>query len=277
MLTAAYLPVFSLYARQHWSTDNQQGAYTHAPLAVLLIGYLFWQQRTRLLAPMPEQPASRGLLLLGTGVALKIYGEIQGYVVLQGMSLIPVLLGLLHCYYATNTVRLLKFPIFFLLFIIPLPVAAIDALTLPLIKATAELVTNILPLFNIEVVKNGHVLTINVMGLSNRHEIILAPECSGIRSLVSLLALSCVFAHLRGRRVWHATTIMLMTIPLIILTNSIRVTLTVLMIVYSVPDAAQSQLHFVSGLLLFTIILPGLFVLDVTLERCTNWRRSASG
>ena len=42
LLLTSYLPVFSLYARQHWSGANLQGAYAHAPLTILLIAFLVW-------------------------------------------------------------------------------------------------------------------------------------------------------------------------------------------------------------------------------------------
>lgn len=273
MLLAAYLPVFTLYASQHWSATNLQGAYAHAPLTVLLIGYLIWRQRANLVSSAPEKLTVPGLSLLAFGVALKIYGDIQGYVVLQGMSLIPVLFGLLFSYHGATTVRALRFPILFLLFIIPLPVAAIDAATVPLINATAELVTKVLPLLSIEVVKIGHVLTVSAVDSNDRHEVILAPECSGIRSLVSVLALSCIFAHLRGRKVWQTTTLMLGIIPLIILSNCIRVSLTVLMIVFETSETVQNQLHFASGLVLFAITLSGLLTLDALLKPWTRRRQ----
>jgi len=277
LLATSYLPVFSLYARQHWSDMNLQGAYAHAPLAILVIAFLIWRQRKKLSEPMLGAQNPGGLLLLASGVCLKMYGDVQGYVVLQGMSLIPVLLGLLQMYFGADTARTLRFPVLLLFFIIPLPGAAIDALTLPLIEITAELVTNVLPVFNIDVVKTGHTLTVNSVGLAEYHEVILAAECSGIRSLVSLLALSSIFAHLQGRGFGHSTLLMLMTIPLIILGNFLRVTLTVLMIVYVSPETAETFFHWSSGLLLFIVTLFGLFSIDAMLSREVSGKESSHG
>jgi len=277
LLIASYLPVFSLYARQHWTVVNLQGAYAHAPLSLLLILFLFWRQRLHLSGYKRPSLGTSGLTLLTIGIALKVYGDVQGYVVLQGMSIIPVLLGLIRCYYDTITVRALRFPVLFLFFVVPLPGAAIDALTLPLIKVTAELVTSLLPMFNIDVVKTGHVLTVNADGLAEYHEIILAPECSGIRSFISLLALSCLFANLQGRGFLHAAMLMLATIPLVIVGNCIRVTLTVLMIVKVSPDTAENFFHWSSGLLLFAVTMLGLLVIDSMLMKRIIKRKSADG
>ena len=267
LLLASYLPVFSLYARQHWTALDLQGAYAHAPLALVMIAFLIWRQRHSLMEPLRTQLNPVGLMLLAFGVILKIYGDVQGYVVLQGMSIIPVMLGLLWSYHFASTVRALRFPVLFLVFVIPLPGGAIDALTMPLLELTSEWVSGVLPLFNIDVEKTGHVLTVNAQGLTNYHEVILAPECSGIRSFISLLALSCLFAHLQGRSLGQSTVLILVTIPLVVVGNCIRVVLTVLMIVNVSPEAAQNYLHWFSGLLLFVVTLLGLFLIDALLMK----------
>jgi len=133
-----------------------------------------------------------------------------------------------------------------------------------------------LPLFSIEVAKTGHVLTVNAVGLPDFHEIILAPECSGIRSFVSLIALSSVFAHLQGRNSVHATILLLTTIPLVILGNCIRVALTVIMIVYIAPETAENFFHLTSGFLLFAVTLLGLFVADTAIKRWLPERLSGN-
>jgi exosortase len=276
LLLAGYLPVFSLYARQHWNVSNLQGAYEHAPLTLCLLVYLVWRQRGKLLVSTQTLLNPGGLLMLILGVALKIYGDVHGYVVLQGLSLIPVLYGLLMLYHKPDSVRTLRFPILFLFFIVPLPAAAIDALTLPLVKVTAEIVTAVLPIFSIDVVKAGQVLTVNAHNLAEFHEIILAPECSGIRSFISLLALSSLFLHFQGRNFKHSTMVMLATVPLVILGNCFRVTLTVLMIVYVSPDTAQNFFHWSSGVLLFTVTLLGLFLVDALVIRGTTRMGSAN-
>jgi exosortase len=275
LLSASYLPVFSLYAKQHWTALDLQGAYAHAPLALAIIAFLLWRQRHRLMEPLRPRLNPVGLMLLVLGVTLKIYGDVQGYVVLQGISIIPVLLGLLWTYHVAGTARALRFPILFLFFVIPLPGSAIDALTMPLLELTSEWVSSLLPLFNIDVQKTGHLLTVNVQGLTNFHEVILAPECSGIRSFISLLALSCLFAHLQGRSPGQSAVLMLATIPLVAVGNCIRVILTILMIVYVSPEAAQDYFHWFSGLLLFMITLVGLFIIDALMVKHAGVKGSA--
>lgn len=262
LLIVSYLPVFSLYARQHWDATNLQGAYAHAPLIILLIAFLGWRNRAIFSAARPVATPVSGILVLACGAFLKIYGEIQGYVVLQGISLIPVLMGLLLTRYGTPVWRAMRFPVCLLVFVIPMPDAAIDALTQPLVMATADLATPILTGLQLEVARAGHVLTVNAPGVSELHEVVLAPECSGIRSFVALLALSSVYAYQRGHTAVRSLLLLLLTIPLAICGNAARVTLTILLIVLVGPDTAESFFHVYSGLLLFIVTLSGLLLAD---------------
>jgi exosortase len=263
----AYWPVFSLYARQHWNEMNLHGAYAHAPLAVLLILFLVWRERKTLSAPGPMSMPVSAILLLSVAALSKIYGEIQGYVVLQGMSLIPLLLGLLQTRHDNQAWRSMRYPVLFLLFIIPLPGAAIDALTQPLVTLTGEMVSFILPFLQVEATRAGQVFIVNAPGLDQFHEIILAPECSGIRSFISLLAMSSLYAHLRNHKTGRSVVLLLLTIPFAILGNTVRVTLTMLLTIHVRPDAAESFYHTFSGVLLFSVTLFILVTIDNLFDR----------
>ena len=89
LLGWSYMPVFFLYARQHWETHNLQGAYAHAPLVFVVLIYFAWRQRDVFNSHPEDQISFKGLLLLAAGAAAKSYGDIHGYVVLQGLSHSP--------------------------------------------------------------------------------------------------------------------------------------------------------------------------------------------
>ena len=270
-----YLPVLYLYASQHWETDNLQGAYAHAPLILMVLIYFAWRQREVFNAPPTMQISFKGLLLLAAGVAAKLYGDIHGYVVLQGLSLIPLLAGIIWVLQGEQAWRAMRFPILMLLFVVPLPNAAIDAITQPLISLTSDLVVPLLSLFDIEVSRTGHLLTVNARGSSEFHEVLIAPECSGIRSLVSLLAISSILAYLRGHQVRRAGLLFLITPLLTVLGNVVRIITTIVLIVYVSRESAESFFHSASGIVLFVVALCSLFAIDILLDRMTKGRKSA--
>jgi len=270
-----YLPVLYLYASQHWETDNLQGAYAHAPLILMVLIYFAWRQREVFNAPPTKQISFKGLLLLAAGVAAKLYGDIHGYVVLQGLSLIPLLAGIIWVLQGEQAWRAMRFPILMLLFVVPLPNAAIDAITQPLISLTSDLVVPLLSLFDIEVSRTGHLLTVNARGSSEFHEVLIAPECSGIRSLVSLLAISSILAYLRGHQARRALLLFLITPLLTVLGNVVRIITTIVLIVYVSRESAESFFHSASGIVLFVVALCSLFAIDILLDRMTKGRKSA--
>jgi exosortase len=271
----SYLPVFYLYARQHWETANLQGAYAHAPLILMVLIYFAWRQREVFDSPPMEQISFKGLLLLAAGAATKLYGDMHGYVVLQGLSLIPLLAGILWVLQGEQAWRGMRFPLLMLLFVVPLPNAAIDAITQPLINLTSDLVVPLLSLFDIEVSRTGHLLTVNARGTSEFHEVLIAPECSGIRSLVSLLAISSMLAYLRGHHARRAGLLFLITPLLTVLGNVVRIITTIVLIVYVSRESAESFFHSASGIVLFVFALCGLFAADLFIDRLTRGRKSA--
>jgi len=275
LLVWSYLPVFFLYAGQHWETRNLQGAYAHAPLVLVVLIYFAWRQRDVFNSNHGDQISFKGLLLLVTGAAVKLYGDINGYVVLQGLSLIPLLAGILWVLQGEQAWLKMRFPILMLLFVIPLPNAAIDAITQPLISLTSDLVVPLLSLFDIEVSRVGHLLTVNALGTSESHEVLIAPECSGIRSLVSLLAISSMLAYLRGHHARRAGLLILITPLLTLLGNVVRVITTIVLIVYVSPASAESFFHSASGIVLFVFALCGLFAADLFIDGMTRGRKSA--
>jgi exosortase len=274
LLAWIYGPVAVLYAREHWSSATLEGAYAHAPLLIALVAWLIWQRRDALRAPAGGTACGKGLMLLALGAALRIYGDIEGYVVLQGMSLLPLVAGILLVLSGEHAWRAMRFPVLMLLFVIPLPNAAIDAVTRPLLDVTADFVVLLLPLFDIGVGRNAQLLTVSALGDRQVHEVLIAPECSGIRSLVTLLAIGSLMAGLRGYAAWR-TALLLLAVPLLTLVGNVtRILITILLIVHVDPDTARGFFHSASGLVLFAVSLFGMFALDRVLGRHRNGRDS---
>jgi exosortase len=267
LLAVSYWPVFSLYAQQQWTTGSLQGAYNHAWLALAAAAWLVWRQRGLWAAPGVPADSPAGWGWLSLGVFLKMYGEYHAYDVLQGISLVPTLAGLTMLRFGSAGWSRLRYPVLFLLFVIPLPDAAIDEITRPLIGLTAAALRWLLPLSGLEVGGAGQYLLLSDPAQGIVHELILAPECSGIRSLVTLLALASLVAHLHGLRAVAGTWLMLMALPLTLFGNVLRVSLLALGMVHVSPEAAQAMFHDFSGILLFVVNLFGLLTFAWWLDR----------
>jgi len=263
-LFLGFFPIFRIYWTHYWETTTMSGAYSHAPVALLVFFFLIWRKRKLLSHATDMGFAPRwGYILLLTGVILKVYGDLHDYSVLRGMTLIPILFGILLIKFPRESVRGLLYPVLFLLFIIPLPTFVIDQITLPLQDVTASLVTSVMTLMDYQIDRAGHMLMIKGIDAGpGFHEFIINQNCSGIRFMVALFALGTLYVYFRTFGFWQGFFIIVTTVLLSILGNTLRVLLTVFMFFYVDPRTAEKFFHEFSGVLVFCFTLGSLFLVE---------------
>lgn len=267
LLLVGFVPVFVGYARLDWRSHALAGAYTHAWLAIPVMLWLFWRATRQ--PGMFEPRLTRrwpGYLLLALGVVLKVHGELLGYNVLRGMSLIPIALGAVAVLYSARTFRALFFPIAFLLFIVPVPNFVIDTLTLPLRGLSTTVVSRSLAAVGYPVEQTGMAMVLTAPD-GGRRQLDIDESCSGIRSLVALLALGALFLHLQPLRPGVKVALFLLVPALAVLGNLMRIGVTALIAYHAGTEAAAGFFHGFSGLIGFLITLGGLVVLARLLAR----------
>lgn len=261
LVIVAFGPVFLGYARLDWRAHALAGSYTHAWLALPVLLWLLWSA-SRQPAMFEPRVTTRwpGYLLLAVGVALKVHGELLGYNVLRGMSLIPIALGVVGVLYSRRTVRALLFPIAFLVFIVPLPNFVIDAATVPLRGLSAGVVSESLAAAGYPVERAGLTLQLTTPE-GGRREVFIDEGCSGIRSIVALLALGALFLHLQPIPPGWKVGLFLLLPALAVVGNLIRVGVATLVAYHVGTEAAEGFFHGASGLILFLVAIGGLVLL----------------
>ena len=267
LMVYIYQPLFFHFATEYWVSTNLDGTYAHAPLVMIGIIFVAWKRRDVFRVPASDNVSFKGLALLTVGAAAEIYGDTHGYLVLQGISLIPLAAGVLLILHGESAWRAMRFPLFMLVFVVPLPNAGIDAITKPLAILTGDLVMPMLLPFDIEATRAGHVLSVRGFGHDQFHQVIIAAECSGIRSLLALLAISSLLACLRGYSAKRTLVLLLLTPLLTLIGNAVRIVITTVMIVYVNPASAESFYHSASGILAVVIALCGIFAVDRLIDR----------
>jgi exosortase len=177
------------------------------------------------------------------------------------VSLVVLLAGLVLYRSGWRYLKGMAFPIVFLLFMIPWPAIILNALTLPLQLLAARLSTSSLQLMNLPVYREGNVIFLPHATLE------VVEACSGIRSLVSLLALAVVFAYMTQRHVWKIAVLVVSATPIAIIANAFRIWGTgVLAHVYG-PQAAEGFYHTFAGWLVFVIAFVLLTVEGAVMSR----------
>ena len=142
----------------------------------------------------------------------------------------------------------MAFPIAFLLFAIPMPVVIYNEIVFPLQFIASKFATRTLEMLNLfPIMREGNVLILPGMRLE------VVEACSGIRSLMSLLALAAGYGYVVERSVAVRWFMVIAMVPLAIVSNGLRIMITAIMAHYIGPKAAEGFMHEFSGWVIFVV------------------------
>jgi len=215
ILAALYFPIGQALAAQWWDDAN----YSHGFLVPLFSAFLVWRQRARLRVLAPRGSALGLPVLLG-GLGLLVLGDLGSENFLMRSSLIVIVAGLVLFHLGTRVFRIILFPLSFLFFMVPLPGVVFYAVTFPLQRLAAEQAAWVLDLLGVPVLLDGNVIHLSQISLG------VTEACSGIRSLISLLAAAVAGAYLLLPSGWAMAVMVASAIPITILANVGRVVTT---------------------------------------------------
>ena len=248
LLIAAYFPILVKLVNQ-WSTDDDV---SHGFFVPIVAGYIAWTRREALLR-IEWKPAWWGLGLLLWAAVQAYLGLLGAELFLQRTAFLMSLLGLLLVLGGTALVLELLFPLLLLPFMIPLPTVIYNQITFPLQLFASAVAERSLEVLNVPVIRDGNILELASQKLS------VAEACSGIRSLLSLSFLSLVYAYFFDRKVWMRWVLLFATVPIAIIANSARVTITGLFSEID-PSLAEGFFHEAEGWVIFVVALAMLVV-----------------
>ena len=253
---AAYFPTVSRLIDGPWQTE-QEG---HGPLIIAASLWLVWQSRAQLkaveLAPAPRL----GWVVLLFGLLLMFLARTQDVLFAEAFSIIPVIAGCVLLAAGWPVLRILAFPIGFLLFAVPMPDWIIDAATVPLKVFISNSVTKILYAAGYPIAQNG------VMIMIGSYQLLVKDACSGMNSIFALSAIGVFYAYaFRWDQKVRALVLLASIIPITIAANFIRVITLVLIAYYGGPDMLEGAVHDLTGIGLFVVAVVLLFLLDAML------------
>ena len=242
-LTFVFFPApLSALLSLSWNDDR----YTHLPLIPLISFGLISFRRRKIFTDTSNWLWS-GTPILLIGATLAFAGQAQSFAGDLGLCLaisgvILIWIGCFVCCYGLSVLREAIFPLSMLLLFIPLPAPIVEAAQVALQQASGEVTYRLFHLVGVPVFRQG--LVFSLPGL----DIEVARECSGIRSTIALLITSLVLGHLFLRSAWRMTALVLLTIPIAIFKNAVRITTLSWLGVYVSKDYLLGQVHNFSGL-----------------------------
>ena len=257
-LLTAWLYCFTLWhlAQQWWKDPN----FSHGIFVPAFSLFVVWQQRARLRSQF-DTPSWWGLALIVPALLMLVLGDLGAELFLARVSLLLLIAGLILLFFGFSHLRVVSFPLAFLILMIPIPAIIFNQITLPLQLLASKIASTLLPWFGVPVLREGNVIGLPAMTLE------VAEACSGIRSLLSLLTLSIIYGYIMDSRNSIRVVLTLASVPIAVLANSLRIVGTGLLVQYWDPEKAEGFFHLFSGWLIFVFSLLMLFALHQGVDR----------
>ena len=243
VLLALYTPVLKLLVWQ-WYNDPD---YSHGFLVPVLSAYLIWARRDKLRS-VPRKPSAWGMVIVLFSLSMLFLGSLGAELSLARLSFVGCICGLIVYFAGSKVLRAMAFPVAFLLFAIPMPQVVYNEIVFPLQFIASKFATRTLEILNLfPIMREGNVLILPGMRLE------VVEACSGIRSLMSLLALAAGYGYVVERSVAVRWFMVLAMVPLAIVSNGLRIMITAIMAHYIGPQAAEGFMHEFSGWVIFVV------------------------
>jgi len=243
--------------------DNE--LHSHIPLIPVVTAYLLWIQRGTL--PAAGRTSAAGALALGSvSIAALVWGltsptlSATDRLAVLTLAYVAAVAAGGFLFLGARWMAAATFPIAFLLFMVPLPDAAVDWLERASVQASADVSAWLFRATGTPLLRDGTIFALPTIVLE------VARECSGIRSSWVLFITSLVASHMFLKSAWRRVVLVAFVIPLAIVRNAVRILVIGLLCVHVGPHMADSFIHHRGGPIFFLLSLVPMFLL-------LNWLR----
>ena len=255
-LVLLYAPAYVDLANTIWATDEQG----HGPIILAISIWLLYGKRHELAAVPPVPMPWLGWPLLLFALLLYAFGRSQDIIMFGITSQILVLIALLLLFKGKRGLQLVWFPLFFMIFMVPLPEALVASVTAPLKSAVSAVASTLLYQLGYPVGRSGVIMTVGP------YQLLVADACAGLNSMFTLEALGMLYMNLmRYTSVTRNVALAILLIPTAFIANIVRVMILVLVTYHFGDEAGQGFVHSFAGMVLFMIALVLMLVLDMVL------------
>jgi exosortase B len=255
-----------------WKSDQQ----AHGPMILAISSWLIYRAWPQLVGTTQESDSSVtrppvshlatlvGWGLLTLGLLSYVVGRSQNIEYVELGSLIWVLSGSILVLLGPAALRIIWFPLFFMIFMVPLPGLLVAAVTMPMKIAVSTVAESVLYGMGYPIARTGVILQVG------QYQLLVADACAGLHTLFTLEALGLLYLNLmRHESIFRNLTLAILIIPISFLANVIRV-MVLTLITYHLGDAAgQGFLHGFAGMVLFLSALLLIIGIDTLLRVIT--------
>ncbi len=239
---------------------NHDPNYSHGFLVPLISAYFVYLQWPTL-KTLPVVPSNLGLAVIAGSLLLLVFGFAGTEYYTMRSSLVFLLAGIVLYWFGWQVFRALALPLGFLLFMVPLPYIVYDALAFPRKLFVTQASVAALKALGVAVVREGNIIMFPQTVLE------VADACSGLRSLMSLLALAVAYAFVSQRSWVKRLLLVLSAVPIAIMTNMFRVIATGFLAQHYGAAVAEGFFHEFAGFVVFALAMVLLLLFGAVLGR----------
>ena len=250
-----------LHAIQKWDSPE----YSHAYLIPFISLFIIWQNHSEFIK-YKFSGSWLGVLILLVGLFLLLLGEMSTLYIIIKYSLLVVIFGLVLSLTGVKRFHYFLFPIFLLFFTIPLPNFIYNNLSAYLQLISSSIGVEVIRLFGISVFLEG-----NVIDLGN-YKLQVVEACNGLRYLFPLVTLGVIAAYFYNDSFWKKCIVVISTLPITILMNSIRIGVIGILVEHWGIAMAEGFLHDFEGWIIFMVCFSILLIEMWLLTKLTTGR-----
>jgi exosortase len=209
---------------------------------------------------IPAETNWSGCWLVAFACLVFLAGSLSAEFFLSRISLVLLLAGLVWTFWGMARLRTLAFPFLLLATMVPLPQLVYNALSAPLQLFASSLATDLAQVLGVTVYRDGNIIHLAHVSLG------VAEACSGLSSLSAMVVASLLLGFLAAASVAGRILLLVLSVPLAIAVNVVRVTGTAVLADYQ-TEFALGFYHAFSGWLVFLVGLAALWALSKILFR----------
>jgi exosortase len=258
LVVAMYFEILPDLAVEWWTVDASSYGMLIPPITLYIV-YL----RRHLTLSIPGQSDPRGLWLILLACLVFLAGKLSAEFFLARISFVVLLAGLTWTFWGFRRTRTLAFAFVLLGTMVPLPALVYNAVAAPLQLLASNVATTLAQALGVSIYRDG-----NVIHLANT-SLGVAEACSGLNSLSSLVVGSLLLGFLEDASILGRVILLVLSVPLAISVNVIRVTGTAILADYHL-EFAMGFYHILSGWLVFVVGFGMLWLVGKLVFRWTR-------
>jgi len=246
--------IFSYLSTLKWMVSrfsSDESYYSHGFLVPFIILFIIYQNKDSIVENL-YQSSTFGFCLIIFSQLINISGKILYIQSLSGISIFIFFFGLSLFLGGWGLSKILFFPLFFLLFMLPMPEAMISSISNPLKEIVTDIGVSFIRTIGVPIFRESFSIFLP------NGQLVVGDPCSGLRSIISLLALGLLYLYFsRDDSFWINIFLLFSIIPVAVFTNILRVSFLIFASYRWGTDSVSPDtiMHNISGMLIFLFSL----------------------